>query len=205
MYSISVCWTLYTVHCTRNTCNFLFVCSILYILKFFFDYKRKCPISRLVLVTLNHSYIFLYLKSLEPVVDIDHYNVMKNFCRKITTLIWNIPCSKFSANLSCNFSSFLTICPHFRLAVTAFALLLLYCLISCYFPSGSIRSLIWDEEKQILLSCSADKSIFIWEIGEGKGNAIQLNSHRYFALHSGYRQICASFWVLTCNGTVIDR
>jgi len=44
--------------------------------------------------------------------------------------------------------------------------------------AGSIRSLTWDEEKQILISCSADKSIFIWEIGEGKGNAIQLNCHR---------------------------
>jgi len=43
--------------------------------------------------------------------------------------------------------------------------------------SGSIRSLIWDEEKQLLLSCSADKSIFIWAIGEGKGQAIQLNAH----------------------------
>lgn len=44
--------------------------------------------------------------------------------------------------------------------------------------AGSVKSLTWDPEKQTLISCSSDKSLFLWFIGEGKGTAIQLNFHR---------------------------
>jgi len=44
--------------------------------------------------------------------------------------------------------------------------------------AGSVRSLHWDDDGQRLLSCSADKTVYVWEIGAGEGTALELNAHR---------------------------
>ena len=43
--------------------------------------------------------------------------------------------------------------------------------------TGSIGSLEWDAEKQQLYSGSFDNSIIVWDIGGGKGTALELQGH----------------------------
>ena len=45
--------------------------------------------------------------------------------------------------------------------------------------TGSIRSLAWDSEKQILFSGSFDQSIIVWDIGSRQGTAYELQGHQY--------------------------
>lgn len=45
--------------------------------------------------------------------------------------------------------------------------------------SGSIRSLAWDSEKQLLFSGSFDQNIVVWDIGGGQGTAYELRGHQY--------------------------
>ncbi|XP_034948251.1 WD repeat and FYVE domain-containing protein 2 [Chelonus insularis] len=44
--------------------------------------------------------------------------------------------------------------------------------------SGSIRSLAWDAEKQLLFSGSFDQTIRVWDIGGREGTAYELHGHR---------------------------
>lgn len=43
--------------------------------------------------------------------------------------------------------------------------------------NGSIRSLAWDAERQLLFSGSFDQSVIVWDIGGGKGTAFELQGH----------------------------
>jgi WD40 repeat protein len=43
--------------------------------------------------------------------------------------------------------------------------------------TGSIGSLEWDTDKQQLYSGSFDNSIIVWDIGGGKGTALELQGH----------------------------
>ncbi|XP_015113647.1 WD repeat and FYVE domain-containing protein 2 [Diachasma alloeum] len=44
--------------------------------------------------------------------------------------------------------------------------------------SGSIRTLAWDSEKQLLFSGSFDQNIIVWDIGGRQGVAYELHGHR---------------------------
>lgn len=44
--------------------------------------------------------------------------------------------------------------------------------------SGSIRTLAWDSEKQLLFSGSFDQNIRVWDIGGREGTAYELHGHR---------------------------
>ena len=44
--------------------------------------------------------------------------------------------------------------------------------------TGSIRSLAWDYEKQLLFSGSFDQSIIVWDIGGRQGTAYELQGHQ---------------------------
>lgn len=44
--------------------------------------------------------------------------------------------------------------------------------------TGSIRSLAWDSEKQMLFSGSYDQSIVVWDIGGRQGTAYELQGHQ---------------------------
>lgn len=43
--------------------------------------------------------------------------------------------------------------------------------------SGSIRSLSWDAEKQMLFSGSFDHTVIVWDIGGQQGQAYELQGH----------------------------
>ncbi|XP_064104022.1 WD repeat and FYVE domain-containing protein 2-like isoform X2 [Macrobrachium nipponense] len=43
--------------------------------------------------------------------------------------------------------------------------------------NGSIRSLAWDIDRQLLFSGSFDQSVIVWDIGGGKGTAFELQGH----------------------------
>ena len=43
--------------------------------------------------------------------------------------------------------------------------------------NGSIRSLAWNVERQLLFSGSFDQSVIVWDIGGGKGTAFELQGH----------------------------
>lgn len=43
--------------------------------------------------------------------------------------------------------------------------------------SGSIRSLSWDAEKQMLFSGSFDHTVIVWDIGGQQGHAYELQGH----------------------------
>ncbi|ROT75781.1 WD repeat and FYVE domain-containing protein 2 isoform X2 [Penaeus vannamei] len=43
--------------------------------------------------------------------------------------------------------------------------------------NGSIRSLAWDVDRQLLFSGSYDQSVIVWDIGGGKGTAFELQGH----------------------------
>lgn len=43
--------------------------------------------------------------------------------------------------------------------------------------SGSIRSLAWDSERQMLFSGSFDHTVIVWDIGGQQGNAYELQGH----------------------------
>ncbi|XP_071539125.1 WD repeat and FYVE domain-containing protein 2 [Panulirus ornatus] len=43
--------------------------------------------------------------------------------------------------------------------------------------NGSIRSLAWDVDRQLLFSGSFDQSVIVWDIGGGKGTAFELQGH----------------------------
>ncbi|XP_043477140.1 WD repeat and FYVE domain-containing protein 2 [Leptopilina heterotoma] len=53
--------------------------------------------------------------------------------------------------------------------------------------SGSIRSLAWDSEKQLLFSGSFDQNIVVWDIGGKQGNAYELQGH-----HNKVTALCYS-------------
>lgn len=44
--------------------------------------------------------------------------------------------------------------------------------------NGSIRTLAWDAEKQLLFSGSFDQNIRVWDIGGRQGIAYELHGHR---------------------------
>lgn len=44
--------------------------------------------------------------------------------------------------------------------------------------TGSIRTLAWDTEKQLLFSGSFDQNIRVWDIGGREGVAYELHGHR---------------------------
>lgn len=44
--------------------------------------------------------------------------------------------------------------------------------------TGSIRSLAWDSEKQLLFSGSFDQNIVVWDIGGRQGTAYELQGHQ---------------------------
>lgn len=43
--------------------------------------------------------------------------------------------------------------------------------------TGSVQSMCWDDERKRLISAGYDKTIFIWDIGGGKGQTFELNGH----------------------------
>lgn len=43
--------------------------------------------------------------------------------------------------------------------------------------SGSVRTLAWDPEKQMLFSGSYDQSVIVWDIGGQQGTAYELQGH----------------------------
>jgi len=43
--------------------------------------------------------------------------------------------------------------------------------------TGTIRSLAWDQQRQLLFSGSADNLVIMWDIGGKKGQAYELNGH----------------------------
>lgn len=43
--------------------------------------------------------------------------------------------------------------------------------------SGSVRSLAWDSERQMLFSGSFDQTVIVWDIGGQQGNAYELQGH----------------------------
>lgn len=43
--------------------------------------------------------------------------------------------------------------------------------------NGSVRTLAWDPEKQMLYSGSFDQSVIIWDIGGQQGTAYELQGH----------------------------
>lgn len=44
--------------------------------------------------------------------------------------------------------------------------------------TGSIRTLGWDSEKQLLFSGSFDQSVIVWDIGGQQGTAYELQGHQ---------------------------
>ena len=44
--------------------------------------------------------------------------------------------------------------------------------------TGSIRSLAWDSNKQLLFSGSFDQNIIVWDIGGQQGTAYELQGHQ---------------------------
>lgn len=44
--------------------------------------------------------------------------------------------------------------------------------------SGSIRTLAWDSERQMLFSGSFDQIVIVWDIGGQQGNAYELQGHQ---------------------------
>lgn len=44
--------------------------------------------------------------------------------------------------------------------------------------SGSVRTLSWDSEKQMLFSGSFDQLVIVWDIGGQQGNAYELQGHQ---------------------------
>lgn len=44
--------------------------------------------------------------------------------------------------------------------------------------SGSVRTLSWDSERQMLFSGSFDQSVIVWDIGGQQGTAYELQGHQ---------------------------
>jgi WD40 repeat protein len=44
--------------------------------------------------------------------------------------------------------------------------------------AGSIRTMAWDSEKQLLFSGSFDHSVIVWDIGGQQGTAYELQGHQ---------------------------
>lgn len=44
--------------------------------------------------------------------------------------------------------------------------------------TGSIRTMAWDSEKQLLFSGSFDQSVIVWDIGGQQGTAYELQGHQ---------------------------
>lgn len=43
--------------------------------------------------------------------------------------------------------------------------------------SGSVRTLAWDSERQMLFSGSFDQTVIVWDIGGRQGTAYELQGH----------------------------
>ncbi|KAK8382782.1 hypothetical protein O3P69_011372 [Scylla paramamosain] len=76
--------------------------------------------------------------------------------------------------------------------------------------NGSIRSLAWDAERQLLFSGSFDQSVIVWDIGGGKGTAFELQGHtskvislvyckKSHQLISGGEDAIVVFWDMKAN------
>ncbi|XP_050710801.1 WD repeat and FYVE domain-containing protein 2-like isoform X2 [Eriocheir sinensis] len=75
--------------------------------------------------------------------------------------------------------------------------------------NGSIRSLAWDVERQLLFSGSFDQSVIVWDIGGGKGTAFELQGHtkvislvyckKSHQLISGGEDAIVVFWDMKAN------
>jgi WD40 repeat protein len=44
--------------------------------------------------------------------------------------------------------------------------------------TGSIHTMAWDSEKQLLFSGSFDQSVIVWDIGGQQGTAYELQGHK---------------------------
>lgn len=44
--------------------------------------------------------------------------------------------------------------------------------------SGSVRTLAWDAEREMLFSGSFDQSVIVWDIGGQQGSAYELQGHQ---------------------------
>lgn len=44
--------------------------------------------------------------------------------------------------------------------------------------AGSVRTLAWDAERQMLFSGSFDHMVIVWDIGGQQGNAYELQGHQ---------------------------
>lgn len=44
--------------------------------------------------------------------------------------------------------------------------------------SGSVRTLSWDSERQMLFSGSFDQTVIVWDIGGQQGTAYELQGHQ---------------------------
>ncbi|XP_063242187.1 WD repeat and FYVE domain-containing protein 2 [Bacillus rossius redtenbacheri] len=71
--------------------------------------------------------------------------------------------------------------------------------------SGSVRSLSWDSDRQLLFSGSFDQSVIVWDIGGQQGTAYELQGHHnkvsalcsaglHQLLISGGEDSCIIFW-----------
>ncbi|KAK7070597.1 WD repeat and FYVE domain-containing protein 2 [Halocaridina rubra] len=56
--------------------------------------------------------------------------------------------------------------------------------------NGSIRSLAWDIDRQLLFSGSFDQSVIVWDIGGGKGTAFELQGHTNKVSALVYGPVC---------------
>ncbi|MPC73414.1 WD repeat and FYVE domain-containing protein 2 [Portunus trituberculatus] len=81
--------------------------------------------------------------------------------------------------------------------------------------NGSIRSLAWDAERQLLFSGSFDQSVIVWDIGGGKGTAFELQGHTSkvislvycktsHQLISGGEDAIVVFWDMKANRQEIE-
>lgn len=50
--------------------------------------------------------------------------------------------------------------------------------IDCLFVCRSVRALTWAPLPQLLFSGSFDQSVIVWDIGEQRGTAYELQGHR---------------------------
>lgn len=49
--------------------------------------------------------------------------------------------------------------------------------------SGSVRTLSWDSERQMLFSGSFDQIVIVWDIGGRQGTAYELQGHHNKVTH----------------------
>lgn len=63
--------------------------------------------------------------------------------------------------------------------------------------SGSVRTLAWDSERQLLFSGSFDQTVIVWDIGGQQGIAYELQGH-----HNKVCKVFDCWYVMFCSSDI---